>query len=133
MQEIPETIKIVIQLFLKEGAGKHEAAAYAAMLDEEGTTDEFLNRIRKYKAPYSLAFLTNHLAEVHRERWEPFFEKAHRQYLETGDAGICFQCNRGKLTVTEQKTNYGIAYIYDCDTCGYSRCHGVKTDSEESN
>ena len=132
MEDIPKNVKEAIDILLDAGEEAEATAAYVEAMEYEGIIDTFLERVRRKTPPYSIPFLAKVQAEVHKEKYEPLFQKAHARYIETGDAGMCYYCNRGKLRVTEKKTRYGIAYIYDCDTCGNSRYHGVKIDSENN-
>ena len=67
MEELPDTVKEVIDLLLDSGDKPEAAAASAAIMMKEGTVEKFLEKVHRRNPPYSHAYLVKIEAQVHRE------------------------------------------------------------------
>ena len=67
MEELPNTVKKVVDLLLDAGDSPEAAAASASIMMNEGTIETFLERVHRREPPYSHAYLVKIEVQVHRE------------------------------------------------------------------
>lgn len=46
------------------------------------------------------------------------WSKIAKNYMETGDAGVCPKCKKGKLLAKDFGMSDGFAYTFKCEKCG---------------